>query len=104
MPFRLNRRQIVSGMASLSKAELLYQRWLVAYVGCQVTHTLINPRVYASIGLDPEPTWQIAMHNPAYRESIRWAGERIMAFLSDAGLVAGPGMPWWRRSFLLGAS
>ncbi len=98
------RQQVASGMASLSRAELLYQQWLVAHVGCQVTHTLINPRVYAAIGLDPESTWKIAMHNPVYRDTIRWAGERIMAFLGDAGLVGGPGMPWWRRSFLLGAS
>jgi hypothetical protein len=98
------RQEVAAGMASLNKAELLYQQWLVAHVACQVTHTLINPRVYAAIGLDPEPTWQLAMHNPVYRDSVRWAGERIMAFLSDAGLVGGPGMPWWRRSFLLGAS
>jgi hypothetical protein len=98
------RQEVAAGMGSLGKAELRYQQWLVAHVGCQVTHTLINPRVYAAIGLDPESTWQIAMHNPVYRETICWAGERIMAFLSDAGLVGGPGMPWWRRSFLLGGA
>jgi hypothetical protein len=95
------RQEVASGMAALSRPELVYQQWLVALVGCQVTHTLINPRVYAAIGLDPESTWRIAMRNPHYRETIRWAGERIMAFLTDAGLVGRPGMRWWRRSFLL---
>jgi hypothetical protein len=66
-----------------------------------VTHTLINPRVYAAVGLDPRQAWHTAMHNPHHQASIRWAGERIMAFLSDAGLVGAPGMRWWRRSFLL---
>jgi hypothetical protein len=95
------RQEVASGMPKLSKPELAYQRWLVAMVGCQVTHTLVNPRVYAAVGLDPHEAWQTAMHNPHYQESIRWAGERIMAFLSDAGLVGPPGMHWWRRSFLL---
>jgi hypothetical protein len=95
------RQQVASGMPKLSKPEVAYQQWLVALVGCQVTHTLVNPRVYAAVGLDPEATWRMAMHNPHYRDSIRWAGERIMAFLSDAGLVGAPGMRLWRKSFLL---
>lgn len=95
------RQEVASGMPKLTRPELAYQRWLVALVGCQVTHTLINPRVYAAVGLDPEQAWHTAMHNPHYRRTIRWAGERIMAFLSDAGLVGAPGMGWWRRSFLV---
>ena len=57
--------------------------------------------IYAAVGLNPEEAWHTAMHNPHYQETIRWAGERIMAFLSDAGLVGAPGMRWWHRSFLL---
>jgi hypothetical protein len=95
------RQEVASGMPKLSKAELLYQRWLVALVGCQVTHTLINPRVYESVGLDPREAYHVAMTSPHYQESIRWAGERIMAFLSDAGLVGAPGMHLWRKSFLI---
>ncbi|HEX3589719.1 MAG TPA: diiron oxygenase [Pseudonocardiaceae bacterium] len=95
------RQEVASGMPKLSKPELAYQRWLVAMVGCQVTHTLINPRVYLSVGLDPEEAWHTAMRNPHYQDTIRWAGERIMAFLDDAGLVGAPGMHWWHRSFLV---
>ncbi|HEX5401218.1 MAG TPA: diiron oxygenase [Pseudonocardiaceae bacterium] len=95
------RQEVASGMSKLSKPELAYQRWLVAMVGCQVTHTLVNPRVYAAVGLDPSGARHAAMNNPHYQESVRWAGERIMAFLSDAGLVGRPGMHWWHRSFLL---
>ena len=97
------RQEVASGMPKLTKPELAYQRWLVALVGCQVTHTLINPRVYTSVGLDPHEAYHVAMTNPHYQASIRWAGERIMAFLSEAGLVSAPGMHLWRRSFLLPA-
>lgn len=95
------RQEVAAGMPKLTKPELAYQRWLVAMVGCQVTHTLINPRVYSAVGLDPSEAWRTAMTNPHYQATIRWAGERIMAFLSDAGLVGAPGMHWWYRSHLL---
>jgi hypothetical protein len=97
------RQEVVSGMGTLSRVELAYQQWLVAMVGFQVTHTLINPQVYAAVGLDPDSTWRIAMRNPHYRATIRWAGGRIMAFLGEAGLVGPPGMRFWRRSHLLPA-
>ena len=95
------RQEVVSGMPKLSKLELFYQRWLIAVVAHHVTHTLINPQVYTAVGLNPEEAWSVAMHNPHYQESLRWAGERIMSFLKDAGLVGFPGMHWWRRSHLL---
>jgi hypothetical protein len=96
------RQQVAAGMPKLNRAELAYQRWLVAMVGCQVTHALVNPRVYLAVGLDPRAAKHVAMHNPHYLESIRWAGERIMAFLSEAGLVGPPGRYFWRKSGLLG--
>lgn len=95
------RQQVAAGVPKLTKAELAYQRWLVAMVGCQVTHTLVNPKVYRAVGLDPREAKHVAMHNPHYRESIRWAGEKIMSFLSDAGLVGAPGMYFWHKSGLL---
>lgn len=95
------RQQVAAGMPKLNRAELAYQRWLVAVVGYQITHTLVNPAVYAAVGLDPKEAKRVAMHNPHYLESIRWAGERIMKFLDDAGLVGQPGMALWYRSGLL---
>lgn len=96
------RQEVVAGMPDLSKAELYYQRWLIAQVAYHVTHTLINPKVYRAVGLDPVEAYSVAMKSPHYHETIRWAGERIMAFLDEAGLIGAPGMKAWRRSFLLG--
>lgn len=42
-----------------------------------------------------------ALGNPHWRATIAWAGEKIMPFLQESGLVGGPGMPFWRKSFLL---
>jgi P-aminobenzoate N-oxygenase AurF len=95
------REEVTRGMAKLSKPELRYQRWLLASVSFAITRSLINPRVYASVGLRPREAWQTAMVNSHFQETIRWSGARIMAFLDEAGLVGAPGMQLWRKSFLL---
>ncbi|GLY68276.1 AurF N-oxygenase family protein [Amycolatopsis taiwanensis] len=95
------REEVTRRVPELSRTELWYQRWLLAVVSFWITRTLINPRVYRAVGLDPVQARRVALANPHYQESLRWAGARIMAFLSEAGLVGAPGTHWWRRSFLL---
>jgi hypothetical protein len=95
------REEVTRGMAKLSKPELRYQRWLIAGVSFAITRSLINPRVYQAVGLRPKEAWRTAMANPHFQESIRWSGERIMAFLDETGLVGAPGMHLWHKSFLL---
>jgi hypothetical protein len=34
---------------------------------------------------------------------IRFGGEKILAFLDEAGMIAGPGRALWKKSFLLEA-
>jgi hypothetical protein len=95
------REEVTRGMAKLSKPELAYQRWLLAAVSFAISRSLINPHVYKSVGLRPKETWPVALANPHFQETIRWSGERIMAFLDETGLVGAPGMHLWRKSFLL---
>jgi hypothetical protein len=99
---RFAREELVRGMAELKGYELPYQKWLVGYVSMMITRTIINPGVYAAVGLDVREAHRQALGNPRFRETIRWAGERIMSFLDEAGLVGKPGMRSWRRSFLIG--
>jgi hypothetical protein len=96
------RDEVTRGVAALSKAELAYQRWICAFTSMFVVRSIINQRVYASVGIDPTVGRRAALDNPHHREMIRWAGEKIMPFLTDAGMVGAPGMTWWRASFLLG--
>ena len=95
------RDEVTRGMAQLSPREKAYQRFIVAFISMFVVRSLINPKVYAAVGIDPKEGRRAALANPHHREMIRWAGEKIMPFLTDAGLVGRPGMTWWRRSFLL---
>ncbi|PXY32457.1 AurF N-oxygenase family protein [Prauserella muralis] len=95
------REEVTRGMARLSKKELAYQRLLIAVVSHEITRSLVNPAVYKAVGIRPRDGYQAAMSNPHWQETVRYSGERIMAFLDDAGLVGRPGMTFWRRSFLV---
>jgi P-aminobenzoate N-oxygenase AurF len=95
------RAELIRSVARCSKAELVYQRALLGRIAFVVTRSLINPEVYRSVGLGPHTARQAALANPYHQETICFGGEKIMAFLSEAGLVGSPSMYWWRRSFLL---
>lgn len=99
---RFAREELLRGMESLKSYELPYQKWLIGYVSMMITRTIINPAVYAAVGLDVREARRQALGNPRFQETIRWSGERIMSFLDEAGLVGKPGMRSWRRSFLIG--
>ncbi len=99
---RFAREELLRGMSELKGYELPYQKWLVGYVSMMITRAIINPAVYAAVGLDVREAHRQALANPRFRETIRWSGERIMSFLEEAGLIGKPGMRSWRRSFLIG--
>lgn len=96
------RDEVARGVTRLSRAELAYQRWICAFTSMFVVRSLINPKVYAAVGIDPAVGRRAALANPHHHEMIRWAGEKIMEFLDEAGMVGAPGMTWWKQSFLLG--
>ncbi|MEV6713308.1 diiron oxygenase [Lentzea sp. NPDC051208] len=99
---RFAREELLRGMSELKSYEMPYQKWLVGYVSMMITRAIINPAAYAAVGLDVREAHRQALANERFQEMIRWAGERIMTFLDEAGLVGRPGMRSWRRSFLIG--
>lgn len=96
------RAELVRTAAATPRRELPFHRLLLAYVAFIVCRSLVNPRVYAAVGLDPREARKAALSNPYYRDTIRFGGEKIMPFLAEAGLVGEPGMRLWRQSFLVG--
>ncbi|MFE6778530.1 diiron oxygenase [Streptomyces sp. NPDC057702] len=95
------REEVIRGMAGLGRAELRYQRMLIALVSYCICRSLIHPRAYAAVGLHPREAWQTAHASPHYRASMRYLGERIVPFLDDAGLIGAPGTRLWRASHLI---
>jgi hypothetical protein len=95
------RAELARSAARLSRAERPYHRVLLAHIGLMVARNLINPAVYRSVGLDPREARRAALANPHHQQTIRFGGEKIMAFLGENGLVGPPATHWWRKSFLL---
>src|SRR5215469_3625085 len=95
------RAELSRSVAAVSRAELGYHRMLLARFALIVASNLINPLVYRSVGLDPRVARAAALANPHYKATLRFGGEKIVAFLADNGLIGSPGRYWWRRSLLL---
>jgi hypothetical protein len=96
------RAELPRAVAATGRADLLYQRLLISRFALIVSRSLISPLVYRSVGLQPRAAHAVAMANPHYRETMRFGGERLVAFLSGNGLIGAPALPLWRRSYLLG--
>jgi len=89
-------------VAATSRASLAYHRLLIARFAFILSRCLVSPLVYRSVGLDPWVAHAAALANPHHQQAIQFSGEKLVAYLSDNGLIAGPGRAWWRRSFLTG--
>ncbi len=87
------RAELARGAARLSLAELPMQRLVLGRVAFIVARNLVSPEVYRSVGLDPAQAHRVALANPAHHETIRFGGEKIVAFLREAGLIGPPGHP-----------
>ncbi|WP_026448834.1 AurF N-oxygenase family protein [Actinopolyspora mortivallis] len=96
------REEVVRGMRECNPAQRAYHQFMTSLVGYCIIKALINPDVYKAVGLRPATAYRTAMENPHWWETIRWSGEKIMAFLDEVGLVGKPGMPLWRKAGLIG--
>ncbi|WP_433208224.1 AurF N-oxygenase family protein [Dactylosporangium sp. CS-047395] len=95
------RDELARQVAGSSKPRRWYCQVVVARAAYTVTHSLINPRAYAAVGLDPAHAGAVAWANPRFRETLRWAGSRVTTYLQELGLVEGPARPVWRAAALL---
>jgi hypothetical protein len=95
------RAELTASVARTSRLGLAYHRFMLARIAFVFSRILINPRVYSAVGLDPRQARRAALANPYYRATLKYGGEKLVAFLSEAGLIDRPGSFLWRRSFLL---
>lgn len=98
---RYAREELVRRMSNISAAERAVARLLTARAAYIVADRLIHPDVYAAVGIDPQQGRAAANANPYFRETRRWAAERLVTFLNEVGLMGGPGMWLWRRCGLV---
>lgn len=95
------REEVTRYMARCGRTARAYHRAVLAPVAHTIVETLVNPGVYRSVGIAPARGHAVARANPVHRETLRWAGERAVGFLTEAGLIGGPTRRLWRRAFLI---
>jgi hypothetical protein len=95
------REEVVRRMQHCNAAQRAYHQYRTALIAYSIVVSLINPRVYKSIGVRPRDAHRIAWNNPNFQQTIHRYGERIVSFLDDVGLIGKPGMHLWRRVHLI---
>ncbi len=97
------REEVERAMPTLSGPRLALHRTVTAQTAYMIARSLVNPQVYAAVGLDPREARRQALANPHYQETLAWMGERVVGFLDEQGLIGKAQRPTWRRSLLLRA-
>ncbi|GAA3439402.1 AurF N-oxygenase family protein [Kutzneria kofuensis] len=98
---RYAREEVLRDTPRLSRAGLAYHRAMLARTAFVVTRSLVHPRVYRSVGLDPYEARRVAWANPHYRETLRWAGSKLTTFLTENDLIGGPSKRVWQAVHLV---
>jgi hypothetical protein len=98
---RFAREEVARRTPELSRWQLRKQRTGVAAVAAIVADNLVQPEVYASVGLDPAKAKAAARANDHYTDKLRTASTGLVSFLRDTGLIGGPSELLWRRAGLV---
>jgi len=98
---RFAREEIARRTPELSGWQLRRHRTAVASVAAIVADNLVQPAVYASVGLDPKKAKAAARANAHYGDKLRDASSGLVSFLRDVGLVGGPSELLWKRARLV---
>jgi len=98
---RYAREELVRIMPKLSRGELARHRLVTATVSYLLANALVDPAVYRSVGIEPEVGRKAALANPHHQQTRRWMAEKVMPFLIEVGIAAGPGMALYRKAHLI---
>jgi hypothetical protein len=98
---RYARDEVSTRMAKTNFATREIHRNICAVVSYMIIESMIDPRVYASVGIKPGEGRAAALANPHYHDTRRWMAEKITAFLKDEGMIGGPSTVLWKRAHLI---
>jgi hypothetical protein len=97
---RFARDEVARRTPELGFLALRRHRTLVASVAAIVADNLVQPQVYASVGLDPRAAKAVARANRQHRAKLRAASAGLVSFLREVGLVGGSSELLWKRAGL----
>jgi hypothetical protein len=95
------REELTRQVEAANPIGLAYARLVIARAALVVSRRFTNPAMYAGAGLDPRVARAAALANPDFRATLRWAGSRVVAYLREHDLIAGPAVALWKKSALI---
>ncbi|MGN6781009.1 MAG: AurF N-oxygenase family protein [Marmoricola sp.] len=96
------RDEVTRTFPHLTTTARLWHQTVCAQICVMVARSLVNPQVYASVGIDPREGRRAALGNPYYRETLGWMGAKPVAWLREVGMIDPRHEKAWRASLLLG--
>ena len=98
---RYAREEILRRWPRLGPLGRAYSRFVLALVVYFSTTRLIDPKVYAAVGLDVDEAVTAAAANPHWRQTKQFAARKVIDFFTQVGLIGGPWKLLWRRAGVL---
>jgi hypothetical protein len=98
---RFAREEVARLVPTMGPVAKLINNTIAAAVSSIVVGVLINPQVYAQVGLDPKQAARVARKNAHHRETRRWLAEKIMTFLDEQGMVTWSARPIYKLAGLI---
>ncbi|WP_104525484.1 AurF N-oxygenase family protein [Blastococcus atacamensis] len=98
---RFAREEVARRTPELSFLQLRRHRAMVAACAAIVAENLVQPQVYAAVGLDPKVARAAARSNEHYNAKLKDSSAGLVSFLRGVGLIGGSSERLWRRAGLL---
>lgn len=98
---RFAREELARQMARTGPVAKVVSNLVSALAAGLIVSSLVNPDVYRDVGLDRDEALRAARRNPNAAANRRWMAEKIMAFLTEQGLVTWYARPIYRHAQLV---
>ncbi|MCZ4274953.1 diiron oxygenase [Rhodococcus sp. BGS-1C] len=83
------REELVRGMRSMNRFNRALHRVILAAIANVAYPSLVNPRVYRAVGINPIRGSLTAMFSTTYKNNVQFMSEPMVRFFADAGMCEG---------------
>jgi len=90
------RDELSRRMTTMSPARREVSRTFALLASWFISESMVNPAVYASVGIDPRAAVREVRRSPHRQEVEAQLARRLTRFLGEAGLIGGPTAALWR--------
>ncbi len=95
------REEIKEHIKGKNKLQRHFSAALIAVVAYVIVSSLVNPRAYKAVGIQPRRGLAAAQANEHRKSMLRNACAGLMGFLDEAGLLTPPAVALYKRVHMI---